>query len=192
VSHSWRAPKNWGGVLVKPRKQKESSAPPKNADPALAGSARAHGVHAPTAGETATPQRPSSSRRHTSRRDPRRRRAAPSTPAVCANQKPRAPLACDLQLASAAVSAARVSTRPLPTQAERTSAYREDLRLYPPDRGSPALPQVEHLYSDCRLAVFDQISIRHLVRPLFRHTSEECFVLRGRAPSPRTDHRPTA
>jgi hypothetical protein len=34
---------------------------------------------------------------------------------------------------------------------------------------------VEHLHSDCRLAVFDQISIRHLVRPPFRHTSEECF-----------------
>ena len=69
---------------------------------------------------------------------------------------------------------------------------KEDLCLRPPDCGSPALPQVEHLYSDCRLAVFDQISIRHLVRPPFRHTSEE-RAPRGRAPAPpRTDQRPTA
>jgi hypothetical protein len=31
------------------------------------------------------------------------------------------------------------------------------------------------MYSDCRLAVFDQRSTRHLVRSPFRHTSEECF-----------------
>jgi hypothetical protein len=91
--------------------------------------------------------------------------------------EPRAPdpLACDLQLASAAVSAARLdSASSHPGRAHfslprRTCAC---LCLRPPDCGSPALPQVEHLYSDCRLAVFDQISIRHLVRPPFRHTSE--------------------
>jgi hypothetical protein len=32
-----------------------------------------------------------------------------------------------------------------------------------------------HLHSDCRLAVFNQISIRHLVRPPFGHTGEERF-----------------
>jgi hypothetical protein len=37
----------------------------------------------------------------------------------------------------------------------------------------PQLPHVEHLHSDCSLAVFDQISIRHLVRPPLRHTAEE-------------------
>jgi hypothetical protein len=52
---------------------------------------------------------------------------------------------------------------------------KEDLCLRPPDCSSPALPQVEHLHSDYCLAVFDQISIRHLVRPPFRHTSEERF-----------------
>jgi hypothetical protein len=34
---------------------------------------------------------------------------------------------------------------------------------------------VEHLHSDCRLAVFNQIPIRHLVRPPFGHISEERF-----------------
>jgi hypothetical protein len=34
---------------------------------------------------------------------------------------------------------------------------------------------VEHLHSDCRLAVFDEISIRHLIRPSFRHASKERF-----------------
>jgi hypothetical protein len=34
---------------------------------------------------------------------------------------------------------------------------------------------VKHLYPDCRLAVFDEIPIRHLIRPSFRHASKECF-----------------
>jgi hypothetical protein len=34
---------------------------------------------------------------------------------------------------------------------------------------------VEHLHPDCRLAVFDEISIRHLIRPSFRHASKERF-----------------
>jgi hypothetical protein len=42
---------------------------------------------------------------------------------------------------------------------------KEDLCLRPPDCGSPALPQVEHLYSDCRLAVFDQMHIDHFCEP---------------------------
>jgi hypothetical protein len=31
---------------------------------------------------------------------------------------------------------------------------------------------VEHLHPDCRLAVFDEIPIRHLIRPSFRHASK--------------------
>jgi hypothetical protein len=34
---------------------------------------------------------------------------------------------------------------------------------------------VEHLHSDCRLAVIKQRPIRHLVRPPFGHISEERF-----------------
>jgi hypothetical protein len=33
----------------------------------------------------------------------------------------------------------------------------------------------EHLHPDCRLAVFDEIPIRHLIRPSFRHASKERF-----------------
>jgi hypothetical protein len=47
--------------------------------------------------------------------------------------------------------------------------------LRPPHRSPPALPHVEHLHPDCRLAVFDGISIRHLIRPSFRHASKERF-----------------
>jgi hypothetical protein len=56
------------------------------------------------------------------------------------------------------------------------------LRLRPPNSCSPALPQVGPLYPDCRLAVFDDISIRHLVRPPFRHASEERFEARSHLP----------
>jgi hypothetical protein len=34
---------------------------------------------------------------------------------------------------------------------------------------------VEHLRPDCRLAVFGDIPIRHLIRPSFRHASKERF-----------------
>jgi hypothetical protein len=35
---------------------------------------------------------------------------------------------------------------------------------------------VEHLHPDCRLAVFDEMPIRHLIRPpSFRHASKERF-----------------
>ena len=45
--------------------------------------------------------------------------------------------------------------------------------MRPPHRSPPpALPHVEHLHPDCRLAVFDEISIRHLIRPSFRHASK--------------------
>jgi hypothetical protein len=47
--------------------------------------------------------------------------------------------------------------------------------LRPPHRSPPALPHVEHLHPDCRLAVLDEISIRHLIRPSFRHASKERF-----------------
>jgi hypothetical protein len=70
----------------------------------------------------------------------------------------------------------------LPTRAAGQSVLqptKEDLCLRPPDCGSPALSHVEHLHSDCGLAVFDQISIRHLVRPPLRHTAER-GVPRGR------------
>jgi hypothetical protein len=61
----------------------------------------------------------------------------------------------------------KILTRKSPPGQSALRPTKEDLCLRPPDCGSPALPQVEHLYSDCRLAVFDQISIRHLVRPRF-------------------------
>jgi hypothetical protein len=32
---------------------------------------------------------------------------------------------------------------------------------------------VEHLHADFRLAVFDEIPIRHLIHPSFRHASKE-------------------
>jgi hypothetical protein len=50
---------------------------------------------------------------------------------------------------------------------------------------------VEHLHPDCRLAVFDEISIRHLIRPSFRPASKElevfflvegAYTARARAP----------
>jgi hypothetical protein len=41
---------------------------------------------------------------------------------------------------------------------------------------------VEHLHPDCRLAVFDEISIRHLIRPSFRHASKERFEARPHLP----------
>jgi hypothetical protein len=69
---------------------------------------------------------------------------------------------------AAAMSAARLdSVSSHPGRAHFSQPTKEDLCLRPPYCGSPALPQVEHLHSDCdcRLAVFDQISIRHLVRP---------------------------
>jgi hypothetical protein len=48
--------------------------------------------------------------------------------------------------------------------------------LRPPHRSPrPALPHVEHLHPDCRLAVFDEIPISHLIRPSFRHASKERF-----------------
>jgi hypothetical protein len=34
---------------------------------------------------------------------------------------------------------------------------------------------VEHLHPNGRLAVFDEISIRHLIRPSFRHAGKERF-----------------
>jgi hypothetical protein len=37
------------------------------------------------------------------------------------------------------------------------------------------LPHVEHLHADCGLAVFDEMPIRHLIRPSFRHASKESF-----------------
>jgi hypothetical protein len=37
------------------------------------------------------------------------------------------------------------------------------LRLRPPHRSPPALPHVKHLHADCRLAVFDEMPIRHLI-----------------------------
>jgi hypothetical protein len=54
-------------------------------------------------------------------------------------------------------------------------ALRSELQLPTPSRfrlPSAAASGVimEHLRSDCRLAVFNQMSIRHLVRPPFRHT----------------------
>jgi hypothetical protein len=67
------------------------------------------GVHTPTAGATATPQRPS--RRHAGRRDPRRRRARhPSCLRRAGRPRASDPLAHDPQLASAAVSGARLDS----------------------------------------------------------------------------------
>jgi hypothetical protein len=65
------------------------------------------------------------------------------------------------------------ATRPLPTPVEHISDFslpstKEDLRLRPPHRSPAALPHVEHLHPDCRLAVFDEMPIRQLIRPSFR------------------------
>jgi hypothetical protein len=35
---------------------------------------------------------------------------------------------------------------------------------------------VEYLHADCCLAVFDEIPIRHLIHPSFRHASKERFT----------------
>jgi hypothetical protein len=34
---------------------------------------------------------------------------------------------------------------------------------------------VENLHPDCRLAIFDEMPIRHLIRPSFRHAGKERF-----------------
>jgi hypothetical protein len=47
-----------------------------------------------------------------------------------------------------------------------------------------------HPDCDCRLAVFDEVPIRHLTRPSFRHASEERFEAGPHLPSPQTDQRP--
>jgi hypothetical protein len=61
--------------------------------------------------------------------------------------------------------------------------------LRPPHRSPPALPHVEHLHPDWRLAVFDEIPIRHLIRPSFRHASKERVEAGGPHLSPQTDQR---
>jgi hypothetical protein len=89
--------------------------------------------------ELVQPPRPSAlaSRRHAGRRNPRRRRTwHPSYLRRSLEQQ--TPLACDLQLASAAVSAARLDSFGLspPWDPPRQSALqptKEDLRLRPPD-----------------------------------------------------------
>jgi hypothetical protein len=85
---------------------------------------RAHGLHAPTAGATATSQR--SSRRRTSWRDPRRRRTRHLS---CLRRSPEHQ--ADHRPTSVRPTCSwppplcppHVSTWPLPTQTERTSAY---------------------------------------------------------------------
>jgi hypothetical protein len=97
----------------------------------------------------------SPSRANAGRRDPCRRRpmslaavpvpsqhpsAPPSTP-----PPPPAPLACDFQLASAAVSAARRDSASSHPRVEHTLAYQGGpVRLRPPHRSPPALPHVRN------------------------------------------------
>jgi hypothetical protein len=103
------------------------------------------------------------------------------------------PLACDLQLASVAVSAARRDSASSHPGRAHFSLPKEDLRLRPPHRSPPALPHVEHLNPDCRLAVFDEISMRHLIRPSFRRASKARSASRPGPPiSPNADQRPAA
>jgi hypothetical protein len=51
--------------------------------------------------------------------------------------------------------------------------------LLKPGPEFPVLAEGQRLHPDCRLAVFDEVSIRHLIRPSFRHASKERFALRG-------------
>jgi hypothetical protein len=102
------------------------------------GLAPSHGFHAPKAAATATPQR--SSRRRTGRRGPRRRRT--QHPSCLRRRPPRAPdpLAYDLQLASAAVSAAPLdSASSHPGKAHFSLPRRTHLRLRP---GAGATSQI--------------------------------------------------
>jgi hypothetical protein len=115
------------------------------------------------------------------RRDPRRRRTQPSPQLLSPPSPPPSPdpLAGDhLQLASVAVSAAR---------RDSASSHPGRAHFSPPRRtcvcarhtaAPPALPHVEHLHPDCRLAVFDEIPIRHLTRLSFRHASKAASASR--------------
>jgi hypothetical protein len=140
----------WGGAFT--TGQAAQRAPPKTTGLPLAGPDHARSL------------RLSPSRSTACRRDPRRRRA--QHPSCYLSQAPPPspdPLACDLRLASVAVSAAR-----------RDSASSHPGRAYfsPPRRTCVCAHHtaafqrcrmyVEHLHPDCRLAVFDEISIRHL------------------------------
>jgi hypothetical protein len=92
------------------------------------------------------------------------------------------PLACDLQLASVAVSAARRDSASShhPGRAYFSLPRRTCVCARQTAAPRPALPHVEHLHPDCRLAVYDEMSIRHLIRPSFRPASKERFEVRSR------------
>jgi hypothetical protein len=138
--------------------------PKKNTDLPLAGPDQARSLRLS----------PSRSLSTAGRRDPRTSPPypAPSTPAAISAKPPPPPpdpLACDLQLASAAVSAARRdSAASHPGRVYFSRPSKEDLRLRPPHRSPPALPHVEQLHPDWhRLAVFDEIPARHLFSSSF-------------------------
>jgi hypothetical protein len=124
----------------------------------------ARGVHAPTAGAP-----------------PAYRSARPTSPPYPAPQlsasEPRAPSTRPTSVRPAAglrrcVRRTSRLGRLFPPGQSALRPAKQDLCLRPPDCGSPALPHVEHLHSDCRLAVFNQIPIRHLVCPPLRHTAD--------------------
>jgi hypothetical protein len=106
----------WGGFYYSARQR---SAPPEKPRTRPSRTPCAHGVRAPTAGATATPRR--SSRWRTGRRDPRRRRTRhPSCLRRSLEHQTRQRATCSWP---PPLCLPHISTRPLPTRAERTSAY---------------------------------------------------------------------
>jgi hypothetical protein len=128
------------------KKTKTKTKTKTRARPSRAPRAGAHAVHAPTAGATTVPRR--SSRQHTGRRDPRLRRARHPSSCLRRGLEPRAPdpLATSVRPAAGLCRCVRRTSRLglFPPRQSVLQPTKEDLRLRPPDRGSPALPQVEH------------------------------------------------
>ena len=153
--------------------QAAQRAPQKNTDPALAGSVR-----------TRCPRTHNWCDRHTPHPSALAAgvpvgatyiAAVPGAPAVCVEASSTRPTS--VRPAAGLRRCVRRTSRLglFPPGQSVLQPTEQDLRLRPPDCGSPALPHVEHLHSDCRLAVFNQIPIRHLVRSPFGHISEERF-----------------